>query len=124
MVFSLDSMITAVGMVEQISVMIAAVTVAILVMLFSAEAVAGPVNRHPTLKMLALSFLLLISLALLLEGVDQHIPKDYIYFAIGFSVFVEFLNVRLRRRREASSAPVELHQRYARAEEGSDPSQP
>jgi predicted tellurium resistance membrane protein TerC len=124
MVFSLDSMITAVGMVEQISVMIAAVTVAILVMLFSAEAVAGLVNRHPTLKMLALSFLLLIGLALLLEGVDQHIPKDYIYFAIGFSVFVEFLNVRLRRRREASSALVELHQRYARAEEGSDPSQP
>jgi predicted tellurium resistance membrane protein TerC len=124
LVFSLDSVITAVGMVDQVSVMIAAVTVAILVMLFSAEAVAGLVNRHPTLKMLALSFLLLIGLALLLEGFDQHIPKGYIYFAMAFSVFVEVLNIRLRRRREARSAPVELHQRYARSEEGSDISQP
>ena len=124
MVFSLDSVITAVGMVDQVSVMIAAVTVAIVVMLFSAEAVAGLVNRHPTLKMLALSFLLLIGLALLLEGFDQHIPKGYIYFAMGFSVLVELLNIRVRRRREARSAPVELHQRYSRSEEGSDPSQP
>jgi predicted tellurium resistance membrane protein TerC len=124
MVFSLDSVITAVGMVDQVSVMIAAVTVAILVMLFSAEAVAGLVNRHPTLKMLALSFLLLIGLALLLEGFDQHVPKGYIYFAMGFSVLVEFLNIRVRRRREARAAPVELHQRYSRSEEGSDPSQP
>jgi predicted tellurium resistance membrane protein TerC len=124
LVFSLDSVITAVGMVDQVSVMIAAVTVAILVMLFSAEAVAGLVNRHPTLKMLALSFLLLIGLALLLEGFDQHIPKGYIYFAMAFSVFVEVLNIRVRRRREARSAPVELHQRYARSEEGSDVSQP
>ena len=124
MVFSLDSVITAVGMVNEVSVMIAAVTVAIVVMLVSAEAVAGIVNRHPTLKMLALSFLLLIGLALLLEGFDQHIPKGYIYFAMGFSVFVELLNIRVRRRREARSAPVELHQRYARSEEGSDPSQP
>jgi predicted tellurium resistance membrane protein TerC len=124
LVFSLDSVITAVGMVDQVSVMIAAVTVAIVVMLFSAEAVSGLVNRHPTLKMLALSFLLLIGLALLLEGFDQHIPKGYIYFAMGFSVFVELLNIRLRRRRAARSAPVELHQRYARSEEGFDPSQP
>ena len=124
LVFSLDSVITAVGMVDQVSVMIAAVTVAIVVMLFSAEAVSGLVNRHPTLKMLALSFLLLIGLALLLEGFDQHIPKGYIYFAMGFSVFVELLNIRVRRRRAARSAPVELHQRYARSEEGSDPSQP
>jgi predicted tellurium resistance membrane protein TerC len=124
MVFSLDSVITAVGMVDQVSVMIAAVTVAIVVMLVSAESVAGIVNRHPTLKMLALSFLLLIGLALLLEGFDQHIPKGYIYFAMGFSVFVELLNIRVRRRRAARSHPVELHQRYARSEEGSDPSQP
>ncbi|MDQ3183233.1 MAG: TerC family protein [Actinomycetota bacterium] len=124
MVFSLDSVITAVGMVDQVSVMIAAVTVAILVMLFSAEAVSGLVNRHPTLKMLALSFLLLIGFALLLEGFDQHVPKGYIYFAMGFSVLVEFLNIRARRRREARSAPVELHRRYARSEEGSDSSQP
>jgi predicted tellurium resistance membrane protein TerC len=74
--------------------------------------------------MLALSFLLLIGLALLLEGFDQHIPKGYIYFAMGFSVFVELLNIRARRRRAARSHPVELHQRYARSEEGSDPSQP
>jgi predicted tellurium resistance membrane protein TerC len=124
LVFSLDSVITAVGMVEQVSIMIAAVTVAILVMLVSAEAVAGLVNRHPTLKMLALSFLLLIGLALLLEGFDQHVPKGYIYFAMGFSVFVELLNIRVRRRREARSHPVELHRRYARAQEGSDSSQP
>lgn len=123
MVFSLDSVITAVGMVDQVSVMIAAVTVAILVMLFSAEAVAGIVTRHPTLKMLALSFLLLIGLALLLEGFDQHVPKGYIYFAMGFSVLVEFLNIRVRPRREARSRPVELHQRYARSEEESDSSQ-
>ena len=124
LVFSLDSVITAVGMVDQVSVMIAAVTVAIMVMLVSAEAVAGLVNRHPTLKMLALSFLLLIGLALLLEGFDQHVPKGYIYFAMGFSVFVEVLNIRLRRRREARSVPVELHQRYARSDPSTDHSQP
>jgi predicted tellurium resistance membrane protein TerC len=116
MVFSLDSVITAVGMVDQVSVMIAAVTVAIVVMLFSAEAVAGVVNRHPTLKMLALSFLLLIGLALLLEGFDQHVPKGYIYFAMGFSVLVELLNIRVRRRRGGRSAPVRLHRRYSREE--------
>ena len=115
-VFSLDSVITAVGMVDQVSVMIAAVTVAILVMLFSAEAVAGVVNRHPTLKMLALSFLLLIGLSLLLEGFDQHVPKGYIYFAMGFSVLVEILNIRVRRRREARSDPVRLHSRYSSEE--------
>jgi predicted tellurium resistance membrane protein TerC len=114
MVFSLDSVITAVGMVDEVSVMIAAVTIAILVMLVSAEAVSGFVNRHPTVKMLALSFLLLIGFALLLEGFDQHVPKGYIYFAMGFSVFVEFLNLRIRRRREVRSQPVELHQRYSR----------
>ena len=123
-VFSLDSVITAVGMVNEVSVMIAAVTVAILVMLVSAETVAGIVNRHPTLKMLALSFLLLIGLTLLVEGFDQHVPKGYIYFAMGFSVFVELLNIRVRGRREARSRPVELHQRYARTGEGSDHPQP
>ena len=118
MVFSLDSVITAVGMVDEVSVMIAAVTIAILVMLVSAEAVSGFVNRHPTVKMLALSFLLLIGFALLLEGFDQHVPKGYIYFAMGFSVFVEFLNLRIRRRREARSRPVDLHQRYSRERPG------
>ncbi len=114
LVFSLDSVITAVGMVEQVSVMIAAVTIAILVMLVSAGAVGDFVGRHPTIKMLALSFLLLIGFALLLEGFDQHVPKGYIYFAMGFSVFVEFLNLRVRRRREARSQPVELHRRYTK----------
>ena len=123
-VFSLDSVITAVGMVEQVWVMIAAVTVAIVVMLFSAEAVAGVVNRHPTLKMLALSFLLLIGLTLLLEGFDQHVPKGYIYFAMGFSVLVELLNIRVRRRREARSHPVKLHRRYASSEEEPNSPQP
>jgi predicted tellurium resistance membrane protein TerC len=114
--------ITAVGMVEQVSVMIAAVTVAILVMLVSAEAVGDFVSRHPTIKMLALSFLLLIGLALLLEGFDQHVPKGYIYFAMGFSVFVELLNLRVRRRREAASQPVNLHQRYSRESGRTGPS--
>jgi len=118
MVFSLDSVITAVGMVDEIAVMIAAVTIAILVMLVSVEVVSGFVNRHPTVKMLALSFLLLIGFALVLEGLDQHVPKGYIYFAMGFSVFVEMLNLRLRRRREARSWPVELHQRYSRERPG------
>jgi predicted tellurium resistance membrane protein TerC len=122
LVFSLDSVITAVGMVEQVSVMIAAVTVAILVMLVSAEAVGDFVSRHPTIKMLALSFLLLIGLALLLEGFDQHVPKGYIYFAMGFSVFVELLNLRVRRRREAASQPVNLHQRYSRESGRTGPS--
>ena len=122
LVFSLDSVITAVGMVEQVSVMIAAVTVAILVMLVSAEAVGNFVSRHPTIKMLALSFLLLIGLALLLEGFDQHVPKGYIYFAMGFSVFVELLNLRVRRRREAASQPVNLHQRYSRESGRTGPS--
>ncbi|QIN82110.1 TerC family protein [Rubrobacter tropicus] len=117
-VFSLDSVITAVGMVDEIIVMIAAVIIAVLVMLISAEAISGFVNRHPTIKMLALSFLLLIGLALLLEGFDQHVPKGYIYFAMGFSVFVEFLNIRVRRRRQrAQERPVELRHRYARDDE-------
>src|SRR5215204_5077944 len=94
--------------------MIAAVTVAIGVMLVSAEAVSGFVNRHPTVKMLALSFLLLIGFSLLLEGFGQHVPKGYIYFAMAFSI-VELLNLRVRRRRrETPPQPVELHQRYAR----------
>jgi predicted tellurium resistance membrane protein TerC len=117
-VFSLDSVITAVGMVNEVSVMIAAVTIAILVMLVSAEAVSRFVSRHPTVKMLALSFLLLIGFSLLLEGFDQHVPKGYIYFAMGFSVFVEFLNLRVRRRRAARSQPVELHQRYSKEQPG------
>lgn len=121
MVFSLDSVITAVGMVEQIPVMIAAITVAIAIMLVSAEAISGFVSRHPTIKMLALSFLLLIGFSLLLEGFEIEVPKGYIYFAMGFSIFVEFLNLQLRRRRNRrsrqrseSQEPIKLHQRYSR----------
>jgi predicted tellurium resistance membrane protein TerC len=110
-VFSLDSVITAVGMVDEIGVMVAAVTVAVGIMLVSAGAISRFVDGHPTVKMLALSFLLLIGLSLLLDGLDQHIPKGYIYFAMGFSLLVEVLNLRVRARAEPK--PVKLHQRYA-----------
>src|ERR671910_1423196 len=123
-VFSLDSVITAVGMVDELWVMVAAVVIAVVIMMLSAETISAFVHKHPTVKMLALSFLLLIGLALILEGFDHHIPKGYIYFAMGFSVFVELLNIRVRRRRAARSHPVKLHRRYARSEEGSDPSRP
>ena len=96
-VFSLDSVITAVGMARQIGVMVAAVMVAVAVMMVAAEPISAFVDKHPTLKMLALSFLLLIGVSLLAEGFDQHVSKGYIYFAMGFSVFVEMLNLRMRR---------------------------
>jgi predicted tellurium resistance membrane protein TerC len=108
-VFSLDSVITAVGMVEDIMVMVIAVIIAITIMLLSATRISDFVNKHPTVKMLALSFLLLIGFMLMLEGLHQHVPKGYIYFAIGFSVFVEMLNLRMRGK---ATAPVELHQPY------------
>ena len=110
LVFSIDSVITAVGMTDIIGVMIAAVVIAILVMMISANAIAGFVNEHPTVKMLALSFLLLIGMALVAEGLDQHIPKGYLYFAMGFSILVEFLNLRVRR---SHADPVHLHRAYA-----------
>ena len=109
-VFSLDSVITAVGMADELAVMIAAVVIAVAVMLVSADAVSGFVNRHPTVKMLALAFLLLIGTSLVAEGLDFHIPKGYIYFAIAFSVFVEALNLRAGRKRR--EAPVQLRQPY------------
>lgn len=108
MVFSLDSVITAVGMARQLGIMIAAVVIAVGIMLFSAEGVSAFVNRHPTIKMLALSFLLLIGFTLVVEGLHQHIPKGYTYFAMGFSVFVEMLNLRLRAVQE----PVQLRKPY------------
>ncbi len=98
-VFSLDSVITAVGMVDDVWVMVVAVVVSVLIMMGAAEPIAAFVNRHPTVKILALSFLLLIGLSLLLEGFGQHIPKGYIYFAMGFSVFVEMINLRVRVKR-------------------------
>ncbi|HMQ54211.1 MAG TPA: TerC family protein [Anaerolineae bacterium] len=108
-VFSLDSVITAVGMVDQLAVMVAAVVIAVGVMLIAAGPVSEFVEHHPTVKMLALSFLLLIGFSLVAEAFELHIPKGYIYFAMGFSVFVEMLNLRLR----GGAKPVELRKPYA-----------
>jgi predicted tellurium resistance membrane protein TerC len=107
-VFSLDSVITAVGMAEDVAVMILAVIIAVGVMLVSSGAISDFVDRHPTVKILALSFLLLIGVSLIGEGLEQHIPKGYIYFAMAFSVFVEMINLRVRAKVE----PVHLHQPY------------
>jgi predicted tellurium resistance membrane protein TerC len=107
-VFSLDSVITAVGMAEHVSIMIIAVVLAVGVMFVSAGPISEFVDRHPTVKMLALAFLLLIGVSLIGEGLDQHIPKGYIYFAMGFSVFVEMINLRVRKKSE----PVHLHSTY------------
>jgi len=107
-VFSLDSVITAVGMADEIAVMVAAVVLAVAIMMFSAEPVSRFIGRHPTVKVLALSFLLLIGVSLVGEGVGMHIPKGYIYFAMAFSVFVEMINLRVR----GSTAPVKLHDAY------------
>lgn len=102
-VFSLDSVITAVGMANYIGVMIAAVVIAVIVMMASAGAISRFVNKHPTVKMLALSFLLLIGVSLTAEAFDQHIPKGYIYFAMAFSVLVEYLNLRSARKRKTAN---------------------
>jgi predicted tellurium resistance membrane protein TerC len=119
-VFSLDSVITAVGMVDELWVMVTAVIIAVGIMMLSAEPISNFVHRHPTVKMLALSFLLLIGVSLLAEGFDHHIPKGYIYFAMAFSVFVEFLNIRLRKKAKA----VELHDPYHEHRgEGTPPSE-
>lgn len=109
-VFSLDSVITAVGMVDQLPVMIAAVIVAAIAMIFLAGAISNFVNQHPTVKMLALSFLLLIGFTLIVEGFHQHIPKGYIYFAMAFSVFVEILNLQLKKGK--ATKPVALRSAY------------
>jgi predicted tellurium resistance membrane protein TerC len=108
LVFSLDSVITAVGMAQEISIMVTAVILAVGVMMFSAGPISAFVNRHPTVKVLALSFLLLIGISLVGEGLGMHIPKGYIYFAMGFSVFVELINLRARR----VAAPVRLREPY------------
>ena len=104
-VFSLDSVITAVGMVDELSIMVVAIVIAVGVMLFAAGPIGAFVDRHPTIKMLALSFLILVGVALIGEGWEMHIPKGYIYFAMAFAVVVEMLNLRMRAKR----APVELH---------------
>lgn len=109
LVFSIDSVITAVGMVQVVAVMVAAVVVAVLVMMAFANPICDFIERHPTLKMLALAFLLLIGVMLVVESFGGHVPKGYIYFAMGFSLFVELLNIRLRR----VSRPVTLHGPHA-----------
>jgi predicted tellurium resistance membrane protein TerC len=107
-VFSLDSVITAVGMANDLAVMVTAVVLSVAVMMVSADSVAGFVEKHPTVKMLALSFLLLIGVSLVADGMHQHISKGYIYFAMAFSVFVEMINLRVRSR----TKPVELRHPY------------
>ncbi len=109
LVFSIDSVITAVGMTEYVAVMIVAVMAAVIIMLFASKSIFGFVSQHPTVKMLALSFLLLIGMTLIAEGLHQKIPKGYVYAAIAFSVFVEFLNLRAKARRTTTTAPVHLH---------------
>ena len=110
-VFSLDSVITAIGMVDQLPIMIAAVLCATGVMILAASSIGDFVDRHPTVKILALSFLLLIGFTLVVEGLDHHVPKGYVYFAMAFSVFVEVLNIRLRKKQ----SKVKLHERYSAA---------
>jgi predicted tellurium resistance membrane protein TerC len=118
-VFSLDSVITAIGMVDDRRVMVTAVVVSVAIMMVAADPISSFVHKHPTVKMLALSFLLLIGLSLILDGAGQHIPKGYIYFAMGFSVFVEMINLRLRKKR----APVHLRDRYVK-DDPADPKAP
>ena len=108
-VFSLDSVITAVGMARDVAIMIAAVMIAVFVMMLAAGGISSFIERHPTMKMLALSFLLLIGVMLIADGFGQHVSKGYIYFAMAFSLFVEVLNLRIRRGGEP---PVQLHQSY------------
>jgi predicted tellurium resistance membrane protein TerC len=112
-VFSLDSVITAIGMADHLPVMITAVVIAVLVMMAAAGSISSFVENHPTIKMLALSFLLLVGMALVADGLGQHVPKGYIYFAMGFSVFVEMLNLRIRDAKEGP--PVHLRRRMAPA---------
>jgi predicted tellurium resistance membrane protein TerC len=113
-IFSVDSLITAVGMVDRIEVMIAAVVVSVLLMMAFAGAISRVISNHPTLKMLALSFLFVIGVLLIADGFDHHVPKGYVYFAMAFSVAVEMLNLRMRKR---AARPVELHEPYARERE-------
>jgi predicted tellurium resistance membrane protein TerC len=114
-VFSLDSVITAVGMVDELSIMVLAVVVAVGFMMLFAGAISRFVDRHPTVKILALSFLLLIGVTLIAEGLDQHISKGYIYFAMAFSVMVEMFNLRLR---STAAEPVRLRDAYVPDREG------
>ena len=120
-IFSLDSVITAVGMANEITVMIAAVVIAVLVMLVASGYVTRLIDRHPTLKMLALAFLLLIGVTLVADGLGTHVDKGYIYFAMGFAVFVEALNIRWSSR---NAKPLKMHDPYHEIDETSGGSAP
>jgi predicted tellurium resistance membrane protein TerC len=109
LVFSMDSIITAVGMVDEVAVMVAAVIASLALMMVFAGPIGRFVSAHPTIKMLALSFLFVIGVVLIADGFDHHVPKGYVYFAMAFSVFVEMLNLRVRKR---IARPVDLHERY------------
>lgn len=111
LVFSFDSIITAVGMVDQVEVMIAAVIVSVMLMMAFAGGIGRVVSAHPTIKMLALAFLLVIGVVLIADGFDHHVPKGYVYFAMAFSVAVEMLNIRMRKR---AVSPTKLRERYTR----------
>ena len=114
-VFSLDSVITAVGLVEHVSIMAIAIILAVVVMLMAAKPIGDFVDEHPTIKMLALSFLILVGVTLMVEGFDVHVPKGYIYFAMAFSVAVEMLNIRIRKIR---AEPVRLHKQMRDRDQG------
>jgi predicted tellurium resistance membrane protein TerC len=118
LVFSIDSIITAIGMVQEVWVMYVAVIITVAIMLFAAEPISGFVNKHPAFKMLALSFLLLIGVSLIAEGFDSGIPKGYIYFAMAFSLLVDLLQMRMGNK---AAEPVELHEHYKKEEEASVP---
>ena len=109
-VFSLDSVITAVGLVEHVSIMAIAIIIAVGIMLVAAKPIGDFVDRHPTIKILALSFLILVGVTLIVEGFDVHVPKGYIYFAMAFSITVEMLNIRMRKK---AAMPVKLHKQYS-----------
>ena len=115
-VFSLDSVITAVGLVDQVSIMAIAIVLAVLVMLLAAKSIGDFVDTHPTIKILALSFLILVGVTLMVEGFDVHVPKGYIYFAMAFSVAVEMLNIRMRKKIRAE--PVKLHKQMRDTDRG------
>jgi predicted tellurium resistance membrane protein TerC len=112
-VFSFDSIITAVGMAKHVGVMVAAVVASVALMMAFAGGISRFVSSHPTVKMLALSFLFVIGVLLIADGFDHHVPKGYIYFAMAFSVLVEMLNIRVRKKTAPKTVPVELHEPYA-----------
>ena len=116
LVFSLDSVITAVGMVDEVTIMIAAIVIAVLLMMVAARAIGDFVDQHPTIKMLALAFLIMVGLALIADGFGVHVPKGYIYFAMAFSVAVELLNLKMRKRIASARSRLTLHKTMSAGE--------